>query len=171
VDLDLTIDYRPLLRTTRGIGLRGRNMRPVFRGLVPLLKEDIDQTFRRREGPQEKWAPLAPATVAAKARRKARRSRKAVLASIRRAAASGRPRASSSKSSLGRIRKAYAVDVGRQHLLATWKIPWAHVHQTGGNAGRHGASAIPRRTFGYVSDEFTGRAMNRMARYLGLGRL
>jgi len=115
-----------------------------------MLKQDQRENFRLREGPDGKWARLSPTTR--RKRRKAKNKRR-----------KRRPL----QATLGKLKTAFWIDLGRQYLLAVSKVPWAHVHQDGGAVGK--GARMPKRTHLYLSHEFIGRIRDGIAQYLTKG--
>ncbi len=148
------LDLRKLFREYDKMGKRGKNLRPAFRVLVPFMKADQIENFKRQEGPTGKWPPKA-ASTRAKALGKARSSAKSK---------GRRPPKRGSRKLLGKLSKSFVVFFDRDGLIAESKVPWSDVHQKGGTVGR--GSKIPARVHHWMSVDFLLIAKREIERHV-----
>lgn len=156
--LKVDIDLSEFDAVHRRMSARAKNMTPVFRKLAPQLEADQKKHGRRREAPNGKWPPLAPATLArrqqdlrSKVKRRQKRAQKLGAALP-----------------LGVLRRSVAIEWNRRVLWArahSWADDFSGVQQEGGTVGR--GSRIPARTFLWLSNDFIEAAVNETLVHLG----
>lgn len=139
----------------------GRNLRPVWSKLKPVMIKDQKEHFRLRLGPDGIWPPRAETT----GKRQLRSSR-------RRAIKKGRkpPKNASRRVLGGKMATAFGVAFNRDALAAKSKIPWSGSHQEGDQIGR-GRWDLPKRTHLYLSDKFLALVEERIEQHLLKGWL
>jgi phage gpG-like protein len=128
----IKMDLRSLDAGIKDAVKNGRNLSPVFRDLLPLMKADQKVHFRSSESPDGSWRARAQSTVKSHGKRPI----------------------------LGKLRSAFTVEFGPKFIRALSKVKWSGVHQEGGTAG-YGAR-IPQRTHLWLSDDFVDLAIDRM---------
>lgn len=129
----------------------GRDLRPVFKELRPLVRADLKQHFADEAAPESAWPGPSRATLEKILAKRGSMSKKG-KGLLRRGA---RRLERAMKNPLGRLKSAWAFSVGPRFLEARSKAPWSGVHQEGGTAG-HGAH-IPQRTFAWFSEALIER--------------
>ena len=72
------IDLREVDSAFRAMASAGKNLRPVFAKLKPLMFADQVDHHKKQEGPDGKWPPRADATRAKKRRGKLRTTKRAL---------------------------------------------------------------------------------------------
>lgn len=145
IDLEVSFDLEDVLDGFNEMSRAGRDLRRAWRELKPVLKVDIREHFRAREGPDGKWPPLAAST---KEKRKAARG--------------GRRRRGGL---LGKLRTAFTIEFDEKELRAESRVPeWASAHQDGATVGR--GAKLPKRTHIWMSNEFIDRAVERLIEHI-----
>lgn len=122
--------------------LRSADLRGAFNLARKPARTDQRAHAKAQEGPDGRWAPRSPLTLAragAKARKRARRI-------------------------LGRLPNALALTTTRKSLKIASRVRWSLIHQEGGRAG-HG-SKIPARPFLWASDPLLERVAGLVSRAL-----
>jgi phage gpG-like protein len=164
----MEVDISDVTRGLNLMHLKAADLRPVFKDLRAVLKEEIAEHFEKNEGPEGPWEPRSRAYVekmTAKPRARSGWSKKKgrmVFGTTRR-----RRKGSKWESrQLGRFRSvgAYQFHVEPQQLTMNAKGPWAGIHQFGGTAGK-GAN-IPARPFLWVSDRFVDTFRRSLERHV-----
>jgi phage gpG-like protein len=143
MEATIDLDLRTLDAGLNGIRRAGRDLSPVWDELAPLMKQDQKEHHRLQVGPDGPWPGFSAAS-------KARRPKRKRIFSAR-------------------MRNAFIIDESPRELAAIHRVPWAHVHQEGGTAGR--GSRIPARPFIYMSGKFLGIAIPAIADHLAAGWL
>lgn len=105
IEATLNWDLEELFEGYDEMSAAGRDLRPVWREVKPLVREDVRDHFKTREGPDDTWPP----------RDKASRGQRRML--------------------LGRLRTAWSFEIFPRLLRIVSKVPWSGVHQDGGRAG------------------------------------
>ena len=136
LSLDVDTDLEDVVEGFNEMTRAGRDLRRAWRDLKPVLKVDLREHFRQREGPDGKWEPRQPR----QRNRGRRRRRRGPL--------------------LGKLRTAFRIVFDRKELRALGQVPWAHIHQDGGTAGK--GAQIPQRTHMYMSKEFVDIVVKRI---------
>jgi phage gpG-like protein len=145
--MQATVDMSDVLGGLNALKAKGMDLRPVWRGMRPLVTADLKDHFARGEGPSSGWPYLAPSTIARRMQNKGMRRRR------------GRARGTATAKALrrlepgkllGRLKSAWRFTLSPAALEARSEVPWADLHQLGGR-GAHGAR-IPARPFAWVSD-------------------
>lgn len=134
INLKITTDFRDVESRLAAMARTTNRLAPAFRELRKPMRDDQREHQRQQEGPDGKWKPRAPSTMAAIRRRKRRRL----------------PRL------LGRIPAAIKVKSDGKSVTAQPAVWWFAIHQHGGRAGR--GAKIPARPFLWVSDALIAHA-------------
>ena len=136
-------------RALAALGMRARDMRPMFAEIGEGIKADAQMRFKDSRDPYgQAWKPLTASTLLGRARRRAgkggirtkkgalRKPAQRIMASARPLLDTGRLRNSIASRLLGNV----GVEVGTS-------VAYAAIHQFGGQAGRGRKVAIPARPF------------------------
>jgi phage gpG-like protein len=152
--VDLTQVMRSLARAAKA----GKDLRPVWKAMRPLLKADLADHAQKQQGPDGAW-PRRAASSTAKiigatgglvrlrgGRSGPMRMRKRTLRRL-------------SQPMLGRFRlpNTYQWSMTGQALRATSRVEWSGIHQEGGRAGR--GALIKARPFAWASDGLVDAAV------------
>lgn len=149
--LGAEIDLRDALDGIDAMRAKGMDLRPVWRAMRPLIKQDLLSHFAAAEGPGGMWPQLAPSTVARRLAGKGmtyKRGRRSGQATKR------AQKKLSLDRLLGRLKTAWRFESTPGQLVVRSMASWADVHQMSGH-GNHGAQ-IPMRQFAWASDRVFG---------------
>lgn len=135
----VSIDLEDVFDGFDELSRAGRDLRPVWRELKPVLKADLRM---HTEGPDGPWPPRAKTPRARRGRR--RRRRRGPL--------------------LGRLKTAFQFEFDHKQLRAVNRIPWSGAHQTGAVVGK--GVELPQREFAYASDEFIELMVKRILEHV-----
>jgi phage gpG-like protein len=117
--------------------------RAGLQALKAPIKQDQKEHAQAQEGPEGKWKPRSPASVA--------------RAKLGRGAGSKRRMRGPNRKLLASLpRRTIQVKVQARRIIVLSKVPWAGVHQHGGTAGR--GAKIPARPFLWFSQQFLEQA-------------
>lgn len=166
------VDISGALRKLDAAQRAGRDLRPVWKEIRPLLRADIMDHFAKRQSPDGAWSPFARASVE-RIQAGTYNSKRSTIGDVAskttklRVVRNGKIKRGGSvrrgefrmnrrglgqvKNQLGRLKGAIAFVVRATELIAKSKVPWAGVHQHGGTAGK--GSHIPQRTFMWAGND------------------
>jgi len=114
------------------------------------LLQSTDERFRREQGPDgAPWAPLKPATLKQKKRKR-------------------RPFILQEEGLRGGLRGSINYRIQGAQLSLGSPLPYARIHQEGGQAGKGGAATIPARPYLGVSDDDQAAINDIIRDHLGL---
>lgn len=127
---------------------RAVHPRTAMESIATVAWKDVMEHFRNEEGPDSKWAPLKPATIAA--RRKGR----------------------------GTASDKILQDTGRLRMSNRWRTleDEAHIYTSIGYAGVHnnderGTGKLPQRKFLWLSDKAKGLINRMILRWIREGKI
>lgn len=127
--------------------------RDFFNALRPDARRELRMHASRRKGPSGAWAPPSRKTRVYEARR-----------DLGGRFMQGRTRRKGKPGTLGALTRSWSVKADDNGIHFLSKVPWADVHNSGGVAGK--GARIPKREFGYFSEEFVTYAQNRYVSYV-----
>jgi phage gpG-like protein len=150
VQVAARVDIRKVERALRAARRAGVDLRPVWKKLRKPLRDDQKEHGKEQQGPDAKWAPLAPATLAQRATKRARLAEmKRGVARRRIVSRRRRRKAYRQRRILGRLPYLLELTSSKLALRATSKARWSLVHQEGGVAGKK--ARIKARPFLWIS--------------------
>lgn len=138
VDSDAYVDLREVENGLRRMQRAGHDLLPVFRRARDAMRRDQAEHQKEQRGPDGAWQALAESTISKRRQRTGKQGRK-------------RKRRLKSRAlrKLGRLPKAYKIEISPSKIVQRSTVAWSYVHQDGGIAGRR--SIIPMRKFFYAS--------------------
>jgi phage virion morphogenesis protein len=144
--IDIQLDDREVQQALSRLQKRLSDLAPVMREIGELLTERAKERFPSSIGPDgQKWAPNAPATIAAYlGRYGVSYKKKGGLSKA------GAARAASKKPLIGETRQLMGTlhyQAGRDSVTVGSPMLYAAIHQFGGQAGRGKKVTIPARPF------------------------
>ncbi len=138
IELDLRDVDKGISQAVRA----GKNLKPVWNKLGPVLRKDLEEHQRRQEGPDGAWDKLSPETRGRGGRPKRRIFSK-------------------------KFAKAVSLVSNRTNLFAIHKVSWAIAHQLGEVVGR--GVKLPARILFWLSDEFAELAVDEIGKHIAKG--
>lgn len=152
---EFNLDLDDVFEGLSAMSAAGKDMRPVFRKLVPIAEQDQKETKRKQEDESgRRWDRVARSTR----EKRLNKSRSRARRRGRKAPKRGGTRL------LGKLPTEVRIEFTSTTMLRESRIPWSNVHQEGGTVGR--GSKIPARPHVYFSEPFLDRAAEEMRCHL-----
>lgn len=149
-------DWSRLVETIRNLNLSKSELRMLNAQIAQIVAEGSKERFETEKSPEgERWEPLSPATLEARARRRTRRKdgtsgyrtkRGKLSKRAERIIASGRP-----LKDTGRLMRSIATKATAEAAVIGTNLVQAAIQQLGGKAGRGKKVEIPARPYLGVS--------------------
>jgi phage gpG-like protein len=155
------VEIGDVLQGLERLQLAGRDLRPVWKVLRPIIREDLAAHFADEAGPEAKWAPPSKAYMERFLKRRGMVVKKRRFSRVQgRVLEKGEltrqgQRKIAKIGKLGRLKNAWRFTVTALMFEARNMVRWSGVHQDGGAVGR--GAKVPARPFAWFSDRVLDR--------------
>jgi len=148
-----TLDDKAAMKRLEAVKRAGKDLRPVFKLMKPVLRVDVGVHFARSMAPDGAWPGRSQASWQRLRHTKGNTYRKG-----KRKGALNAKGLKRFRNQLGRLKGAYRFKLYSHRMEMISRVPWAGVHQHGGTVGR--GSRIPKREFMWASRQSLERYHN-----------
>jgi phage gpG-like protein len=149
----IRLDLSKIKKANKRLSRSAKDLRPVWREGAPVLRADVREALKKREGPEGKHPPHSKATLA-----KRRQQRKSP-------AAGKRWKRKLARGMLGKLWAPLTTGISPKTLLIRSRVKWSGAHQEGATVGR--GVTLPERTHVYITGPFLDWILPKIEKHMG----